>query len=265
MLALAERRPLVEQKEIVDRNSMIITMDGSTTAGKRVLAERLADKYNLTIVNTGTTIRALALLAIENKIVKTDNTNVTTIPVDFAERIEEFYDQMPKKIRIEKPMEGSHTALVMVGQRNMLGELLVYPKQKAVDNLSSVIASSPAIRWKLYQLWRDAVPTLGGTIVIGRKTGVDLFPDAKVKLYLYASPEASATYRVSHDPFIEKKQMSEELYVRERDGRDKENGLQDRPTDALVVDTSAYIKDSAGLAALEQRISKYIDGRFIIR
>lgn len=264
MSAAAERQIQPRTKELVDRQSMIITMDGSTTAGKRLVAERLADRYNLTILNTGTTIRALALLAIEGKLVKTDEKNVTTIPVDFADRIVEFYDKLPRKIRVEKPLEGSHTARVMVGARDILGELIIHPKQKAIDNLASVIASSPAIRWKMYHLWREAVEDLGGAIVIGRKTGIDLFPDAKVKLYLYASPEASAEYRVAHDPMADKKLITEEQYIRERDGMDKENGLLDRPSDALTLDTSEYIKAVTGLNKLETRIASYIDSRLEI-
>lgn len=252
-------------KETVDRASMIMTMDGSTTAGKRVIAERLADRYHLTIVNTGTTIRALSLLAIEHNLVKTDETNVTTIPVDIGDRIVDLYEHLPEKLRIEKPQEGSHTARVMVGDRDLLGEVITYPKQKAIENLSSIIAASPVIRWKMYQLWRGAVQELGGTIVIGRKTGLDLFPDAKVKLYLYASPEASAQYRVAHDPTAHKGLVSEEFYIRERDGRDKENGLLDRPSGALILDTSPYIKDLAGLAALEEKIAAHINSQYVIR
>ena len=265
MASILERRQQPRVKEFIDRQSMIITMDGSTTAGKRMVAERLADRYNLTILNTGTTIRALALLAVENKLVKTDQTNVTTIPVDFSDRIVEFYNDLPDKIRIEKPTEGSHKARIMVGERDMLGELILHPKQKAIDNLSSIIASSAAIRQKMYQVWREAVDELGGVIVIGRKTGVDLFPDAKVKMYLYASPAASAAYRIAHDPMAEKKMMSEELYIRERDGMDKENGLQDRPIGGLILDTSDYIKDVTGLVKLEERIATYIDSRYTIR
>lgn len=264
-MAIPERVGQPRAKEHIDRQSIIITMDGSTTAGKRIVAERLADRYDLTILNTGTTIRALALLAIEQKLVKTDDKNVTTIPVDFADRIVDFYDSLPEKIQIEKPIEGSHTARIMVGKRDMLGELILHPKQKAIDNLSSVIASSPAIRWKMYHLWREAVSDLGGVIVIGRKTGVDLFPDAKVKLYLYANPEASAAYRVALDPMAEKKLMTEEQYIRQRDVMDKENGLQDRPADAFVLDTSEYIQAAAGLARLESRIANHIDSRLEMR
>lgn len=264
MKGTIERTPL-PVKETVDRSNMIITMDGSTTAGKRIVSERLADRYNLTILNTGVSIRSLALLAIENGLVRTDNENVTTIPVDFAERVVKFYDNLKEPIRIEKPKEGSHTARIMVGDRDMLGELITYPKKKAVDNLGSIIAASPAIRWKMYQLWRSAVSDLGGCVVVGRKTGLDLFPDAQVKLYLYASPVASAAYRVAHDPTAHSAIDTEQRYILERDARDARSGLLDRPVGGLILDTSDYIQDNAGIVKLENKIADYIDRRYIIK
>jgi cytidylate kinase len=265
MIALSERKDTYP-KETLDRNSLIVTVDGSTTAGKRVIAEQLAKRYNLTVFNTGTSIRALALVAIENSLVKTNENNVTSIPADFAERIVELYDKMPQKLMITKPREGERTARVMIGNRDMRGELLAYEKQKALDNLSSVIAASPAIRWKLYQLWRNAVRELGGVIVIGRKTGIDLFPNAPIKLYFFASPAASAEYRVTHDPRANMRQSTEELYIRERDGMDQENGLLDRPEGAFVVDTSEYIcRGGKGMSDLESQISTHIDSLYYIK
>ncbi len=265
MIAQSERLSL-PAKEPLNRTSLIITVDGSSTAGKRLMAERIAERYNLTVLNTGTAIRAMALLAIEQKLVKTDDTNVTHVPVDFADRVVELYDTMPQKLTIAKPLSGGRMARIMVGERNMGGELFAFRQQKAIENVSAIIASSPVIRQRLYTLWRDAAKELGGVVIVGRRTGVDLFPNAPIKLYLFASPEASASYRVVHDPTATLHEISEERYIRERDGRDRENGLLDRPSDAMVFDTSAYIlQGSQGLANLEKRITGTIDSKYIIR
>lgn len=265
MNTTVERSPGVA-KEPLDHRSLIITIDGSTTAGKRVVAERLAERYKLSVLNTGWTIRAMALLAIEQGIVKTDATNVVDIPFDVSEKVINWYETSPQKLRIEKPRPGEHTARIMVGERDMRGELLVYGKQKAIENLSSIIAASPLVRQKLYDLWRSAVTELGGSVVIGRKTGLDLFPNAPIKLYLYASPEASAKYRVLHDPTAKLHEHNEIRYVRERDAFDVHTGLSDRPQDALAIDTSEYIvQERKGIEALEEKIAEYIDRRFVIR
>lgn len=256
---------LPQTKEHVDRSRCIITIDGSTTAGKRLVAERLAERYGLTVLDTGKSIRALALLAIEHKLVGTDETNVTEVPADFTDQVLSMYEALPQKLTIAQPRKDERHARVLLGMRDMGGELLAFRKTKAIDNLASIIAASPAIRAKLYDHWRQAVRELGGVVVIGRKTGVDLFPDAQVKLYLFASPEASAAYRVVHDPTGQLTVSSEERYVRERDIKDRERGLLDCPADALVIDTSDFIqRDPRSLADLGQRIGAYIDRRFVI-
>src|SRR3989344_6552440 len=247
-------------KEFLNRDSLIITIDGSATAGKRIVAERLAERYDLSVLDTGTSIRAVALLAIEQKLVKTDDTNIVDVGPDLIEKVIRLYDTMPEKLRIIPPREGERTARQMVGERDMLGELLTYRKQKAIENLSAMIAASPRMRQKLYALWRTSASALGGVVVFGRKTGVDLFPKAPIKIYLFASPKASAAYRVAHDAKSTMTIGSEEQYVRERDGVEAAHGLLERPKDALVIDTSEYIvNDGQSFDQLESRIASYID------
>jgi len=70
---------------------------------------------------------------------------------------------------------------------------------------------------------------------------------------------------VLHDPSSRARKESEERYIRERDARDEESGLLDRPTGGFVIDTSNYIKELHGLSALEKRIAKHIDAKLDIR
>lgn len=265
MNATAERRPQFT-KEPLDHRTLVMTVDGSATAGKRLIAERLAQRYDLAVLDTGSSIRALALLAIEQRIVSTDATNIVDVPPDFIEKAMQLFDTIPYKLRIVSPREGQRMARQLVGERDMRGELLTYGKQKAIENLSAIIAASPKMREKFYALWRDAVPNLGGVVVFGRRTGVDLFPHAPVKVYLFASPEASAAYRVAHDPTSSLTIGSEAQYVREREGMEAAHGLLERPGSALVIDTSDYIVGGTqSIDRLESRIASYIDSRFVIR
>lgn len=256
----------LQHREMLNKRHVIITVDGSATAGKRLIAERLAERYDLAVLDTGSSIRALALLAIEQRIVSTDATNIVDVPPDFIEKAMQLFDAMPEKLRIVPPREGERMTRQLVGERDMRGELLTYGKQKAIENLSTIIAASPKMREKFYALWRDAVAHLGGVVVFGRRTGVDLFPHAPVKVYLFASPEASAIYRVSHDPTSSLMIGSEAQYVREREGREAAHGLLERPRGAFVIDTSDYIVGGTqSIDQLESRIASYIDSRYVIR
>lgn len=265
MNATPERSPRFA-KEPLDHRTLVITVDGSATAGKRLVAERLAERYDLAVLDTGASIRALALLAIEQKLVTTDATNIVDVPPDFIDKAVRLFDTMPDKLRILPPREDERMVRQLVGERDMRGELLTYSKQKAIENLSTIIAASPKMREKFYVLWRDAVSNLGGVVVYGRRTGVDLFPHAPVKVYLFASPEASAQYRVAHDPNSTMTIGSEAQYVREREGKEAAHGLLERAKDALVIDSSDYlVGGSQSIDRLEARIASFIDSRYIIR
>jgi cytidylate kinase len=266
MASLERRRERrIGQKEFLSKQSLVITIDGQTGSGKWALAMSLAKEYGLTFINTGTTIRALSLLAIEQGIVRTNETNVVGIPADFSQRIIDMYDRMPQKIQIAKPTDGDPTARVKVGDRDMLDALTAYNKQMAIENLSSIIASSPQMRERLYILWREAATELGGVVVVGRKTGVDLFPNAHLKVFLQADPGASALYRENLQIMATEHVDKETAYVQRRDIRDRASGLLDQAEKALVIDTSEYIKDGNGLAKLTEFVRFHLDSKYILR
>lgn len=258
-----QKRP--GQKELVDKRSIIITIDGVTGSGKWALAEQLADHYNLTFLNTGISIRALALLAIEQRLVSTDETNAINIPPDLSERVLAMYDRMPEKLMIHKPLPGSHDARFLVGERDMLVALDAYDKRKAIENVASIIAATPEIRNRLYAQWRDAVDTFDGTVVVGRKTGEDLFPGAQLKVFLHADPEVSAAYRFKRRVMANDMVGTETTYVKRRDSDDRASGLLNPPLDAFVVDTSRYLSDRVGLQELARLVTAQFDGRYAIR
>lgn len=252
-------------KEIVSKRSLIIAIDGQTGSGKWAVANAISEEYQLPFVNTGTSIRALALLAIERGIVSTDETNVVGIPADFSEKIISLYDTLPEKLRIDAPKNGSLTADVYVGDRDMLQALSEYNKQMAIENISSMIAATPEMRMRLYTLWREAVDRLGGAVVVGRKTGVDLFPHAHLKAFLFADPDASASYRVNRKVMATPQIHTESSYVSGRDSRDRANGLLDQPDDALVIDTTYYIQDAVGIENLANIVKFHLESKYDIR
>lgn len=253
------------QKELLDKHTVIITIDGLTGSGKWALAEALADHYDLTFLNTGISIRALALLAIEQNLVQTDETNAIDIPADFSQRVLTLYEQMPQKLTIQKPLAGSRDARFMVGDRNMLVALDAYDKRKAIENLSSIIAATPQIRERLYAQWRGAVEQFGGSVVVGRKTGDDLFPRAQLKVFLHADPEASAAYRFKRRVMANDGVSAEVSYVKRRDNHDRASGLLSAPQDALIVDTTPYLTDRVGLGELASLVIAQFDARYAIR
>jgi cytidylate kinase len=190
---------------------------------------------------------------------------VVGIPANFADRITKFYDDMGQKLTVAAPKKDTHTSQILVGERDMVEALATYNKQMAIENISSVIAATPEMRTRLYSLWRDAAERFGGIVVVGRKTGVDLFPQAQLKVFLYADPEASATYRLHRNIMATSQVYTESSYVAGRDNRDRANGLLDQPEDALVIDTTNYLQDKMGLDNLANLVKFHLESKYAIR
>jgi len=129
---------------------------------------------------------------------------------------------------------------------------------EAVARASSIVSAIPAVREALLAMQRDFAahpPTdasggpLRGAVLDGRDIGTAVCPDAAVKLFVTASPEARATRR--HKELRERGAAS--IYrevledMKERDARDSERlvaPLAAAP-DAVIIDTTALDADEA--------------------
>lgn len=251
---------LLIPKETVARKNFVITIDGPTATGKQALAERLADKYNLTFLNTGVAIRGLALASVEQGLVTIGDD--VHIPEDFAEKIKALYDNIVEKPRYVKDSQGSRTARCFMGNRDMGKALADYNNQKNIETIASAIAQIAPVREKLYKVWRTAKSELGGVVVVGRKTGLDLFPDAQFKVYLYADPEVSAMYRLHLRISATTNGHEEKHYVAKRDANDSAGGLLEKSLDAMVVNTSPYLNAAQGMDTLAGMVSSAVDARY---
>jgi cytidylate kinase len=249
-------------KEVVSRNDFIVAIDGPSGSGKEALAHRLADRYNLTFINTGIAVRALALLTVEKGLVEVHGDDVT-YPPNFTQLASSLYEGVHNTIKfIKNPNSADHTAFCMVDGRDVHKELIKFNNQAVIEKISSSLAPMPDIRTHLYEVWRNAKKELGGAVVVGRKTGVDLFPEAQLKLYLYADPELSALYRLQKHISAMKTANDEKGYVLNRDKNDWEHGLLERPLDALTIDVTKYLPDDEGLDMLAKEISAEIDEKY---
>ncbi len=119
----------------------------------------------------------------------------------------------------------------------------------AAGEAASRVAVMPEVRAALNKFQRDFARREGGAVLDGRDIGTVICPEAEVKLFVTASPEARAQRRCQ--------ELGEGDYeavlaqVRARDARD--TGRADAPmiaaTDAVVLDTTALSIEAAVAAA----------------
>ncbi|MCW8825524.1 MAG: (d)CMP kinase, partial [Gammaproteobacteria bacterium] len=109
-------------------------------------------------------------------------------------------------------------------------------------NRASIVAALPAVREALLQRQRDFAEE-PGLIADGRDMGTTVFPDARIKFFLTASPEVRAERRYNQlkekGLYVNVASLAEE--IRERDERDSNRAASPlKPADdAVVVDTSS--------------------------
>lgn len=197
----------------------VIAIDGPTASGKGTIAQRVAAALGFHYLDSGAIYRVAALAAIE-----------AGLDPGQAEAVA----ALARGLRPEFAA-GS----IRLGGRDITEAIRAEP----VGNAASRIAVHPEVRQALFELQRGFRQP-PGLVADGRDMGSVVFPDAQLKVFLTASPEARAARR--HKQLIEKgipaniSTLARDL--RERDARDMQ-----RAAAPLVAVQGARQLDSSSL------------------
>lgn len=216
-------------------NSFNIAIDGPSGAGKSSLADALAAQYGLIHLDTGAMYRAVALAlhqqGIPPKSSEVLKQTLDTIALDMSQQDKVFLNQEDVSQAIRTP---------------------------EVSQLASQYSALPEVRQKLVAL-QQQITASKGFIVDGRDICDVVLPNAEVKIYLDAAPEARATRRMIQDAqkgkIIPYEQVLQDILQRDaRDMNRKENPLR-KSEQATLVDSSQLDFDQT-LAALKAVVEK---------
>lgn len=203
---------------------MIIAVDGPVAAGKGTLARRLAAALDLAYLDTGSIYRAVAARLLAAGADPTD------------------------------PAAASAMAEALVAEDLERGDL----RSEDVGQAASIVSSQKAVRQALLAFQRDFAqqPPDGksGAVLDGRDIGTVVCPDADIKFFITASPEARAMRR--HKELRERGEES--IYPRvlenlkARDARDSARAVAPlkAANDAITLDTTDMAIDAAFSAIL---------------
>lgn len=200
----------------------VIAIDGPAASGKSTVASHLARLLSIPYVNTGSMYRAVTYAALENNIDYSD-----------AEAMKKLLDSI--KLDYSADAEGNFS-LALNGK--FLVDELVTPE---VNAHVSPVAAIPEVRERLKTLQRSLAEKQR-IVMEGRDIGSVVFPDAKWKFFVTASPEVRAKRRLDQSKETYSSATLEEIArsIAERDRIDSQRAIAPlkQCEDAILVDSS---------------------------
>ncbi|WP_316607595.1 (d)CMP kinase [uncultured Ruminococcus sp.] len=202
--------------------SIAIAIDGPAGAGKSTIARLAAKELGFIYVDTGALYRAIGLAASRRGFSKESQSDIIS---------------MLDMIRVELSFNDKGEQIVLLDGEDVSG-LIRTPE---ISMMASAVSAIPEVRAFLLDLQRDMAHT-ENVIMDGRDIGTVVLPDAKLKIFLSASPECRARRR--YDELIEKGMdvKYEDILsdVIERDYADSHREIAPlKPAEgAVIVDTS---------------------------
>jgi len=167
---------LSQFKMLKRSRGIIIAIDGPAGVGKSTVGRMVAAKLNYSFISTGKMYRALAWKALAAGANLEDESGLM---------------RMALAARWElKPSDTPEPQLCVDGvplDREITDE--------TVAKASSFVSKFAGVR-KFMRDMQRGIGAEGGVVMEGRDIGTNVFPDAEVKIYLDASPEARALRRV---------------------------------------------------------------------
>lgn len=204
--------------------SYVITIDGPAGAGKSSAAKDTARELGIKYLDTGAIYRAIALILAKSE-----------ISPDNDKYLREALSEIKIVLRGDK---------VLVNDFDVSGEI----RTPEVDELSSLYSAVPAVREALLGLQQEQ-KNYGSIVAEGRDVGSVVFPDAKVKFYITASPEVRAKRRYDERIAKGKSADYDEILraIKERDINDstRKTAPLSIPEGAIYLDTSDMTEKEA--------------------
>ena len=198
-----------------------VAIDGPSGAGKSTLARRLAAELGYIYVDTGAMFRTIGLYALRAGKDPKDNEAVNAL--------------LPE-ISLKFAFIGGEQHIYLNGE-----DVSTAIRTEEVGMAASAVGANPEVRAFLLGMQRDMAKTQD-VLMDGRDIGTVVLPDATVKIFLTASPEARATRRWKEYQQKGVEVSYEEVLadVRQRDYQDTHRAAAPlrQADDAQLLDTS---------------------------
>jgi len=203
----------------------VIAIDGPSASGKGTVARKVAERLGFRLLDSGALYRLVALAAAQHGV---DLYNEPALGAEARALDCEFRDD---------------------GEVSLHGQDVTQAiRTEAISRAASRVAAVPAVRQALLERQRG-FRRAPGLVAEGRDMGSVVFPDATLKVFLTATPEARAQRR--HKQLMEKGIHANLdallLDINQRDARDATRSVAplQRCADAHLIDTTGLSVEEA--------------------
>ncbi|MFV0130611.1 (d)CMP kinase [Streptomyces sp. HMX112] len=199
--------------------SVIVAIDGPSGTGKSSTSRAVAAKLGLSYLDTGAQYRALTWWMIGNGVDVADADAVASAA---------------GKPVIVSGTDPSHPTITVDGV-DASGPI----RTQEVTSKVSAVSAVPEVRALITDLQRSIAADAGNGIVVeGRDIGTTVLPDADLKIFLTASPEARAARRSGELKGADVHATREALVKRDAADSSRKTSPLAKADDAVEVDTT---------------------------
>lgn len=202
--------------------SIAIAIDGPAGAGKSTIARLAAKELGFIYVDTGALYRAIGLAASRRGYTAENKTEIIA---------------MLGSIKVELAFNDRQEQIVLLDGEDVSG----FIRTPEISMMASAVSAIPEVRAFLLDLQRNMAHT-NNVIMDGRDIGTVVLPDAKIKIFLSASPECRARRR--YDELIAKgmdvkyEDILNDVIARDYADSHREIAPLKPADEAILVDTS---------------------------
>jgi cytidylate kinase len=200
----------------------VITIDGPAGSGKSTISRILAKRINCLYLDTGAMYRAVAFVANRRGVSLSNGRELRDLCRELALRFKS--DEDPPRL--------------FSGNEDISRAI----RSPEMDMLSSKVSSVKEVREAMVSLQREMAEGVK-LVAEGRDMGTIVFPKARHKFFLTASPEIRAQRRdrerLERGESISKGLVEEELRQRDRQDQTRSLAPLKPANDAIVIDSTA--------------------------
>ncbi|MCF8062556.1 MAG: (d)CMP kinase [Deltaproteobacteria bacterium] len=199
----------------------VVAIDGPAGSGKSSVSRSVAGRLGYVYLDTGAMYRAVALAAGRMGLDLEDGPGL---------------GGLCRGLDLSFATDGDHARLFL-GEEDISDAI----RTPEMDMLSSAVSAVPEVRQAMTGLQRRMGET-GKVVAEGRDMGTVVFPEARHKFFLTASPAVRAERRyqerVGRGETVSLQRVAEELKRRDRQDESRAVAPLRAAEDALVVDTT---------------------------